>query len=261
MFGRAALCRRIVNRRRCSPSYGKGICCNIDGNRKNDCEGKNAYYAGGIAWISSCTSLWANLQVKVPPLGESITDGTVAAVLKQEGDQVEEDDPLIQIETDKVTVDVRTPVAGTVKSILVSPDDTVSVDHVVAVVMEGEAPGRVESKDGIQSAPKHQQAQKSKETLAPISEPSKKLEKRKVPPNNRAHVPLISFPSRRTMDGRMISDLSEAEQTQVRNDEITAMHSAAFFMKSMPQIEHVSLPPRKPLSEREMETIMLGGAD
>jgi len=63
---------------------------------------------------------WAALQVQVPPLGESITDGTIASILKKPGDSVEEDEPLLQIETDKVTIDVRSPQAGTVETILVS---------------------------------------------------------------------------------------------------------------------------------------------
>ena len=62
----------------------------------------------------------ASLQVQVPPLGESITDGTVAVILKQPGEFVEEDDPILQIETDKVTIDVRSPKSGTVEAILVS---------------------------------------------------------------------------------------------------------------------------------------------
>jgi len=62
----------------------------------------------------------ASLQVKVPALGESITDGAIAAILKQPGDTVEEDEPILQIDTDKVTIDVRSPTAGTLEAILVS---------------------------------------------------------------------------------------------------------------------------------------------
>jgi len=169
---------------------------------------------------------------------------------------VEEDDPLIQIETDKVTVDVRTPVAGTVRSLLVSTDDTVAVDHVVAVITEGEAAGRVESVDiSVSEAP-----QLKKEV--PVRDPAPpKVSHSAEPPSNRAHIPLISFPMRRTVDGTMISDLSEAEQNQIRNDQISAMHSAALFIKNLPKIQHESLPPRKALSEKEMEMIMLGGAE
>lgn len=53
-------------------------------------------------------------------MGESIEEGTISAVLKQEGDSVEMDEAIFQIETDKVTVDVRAPEAGVLKKILVS---------------------------------------------------------------------------------------------------------------------------------------------
>lgn len=70
--------------------------------------------------LTTSAAAWAALQVQVPPLGESITDGTIASILKKPGDSVEEDEPLLQIETDKVTIDVRSPQAGTVETILVS---------------------------------------------------------------------------------------------------------------------------------------------
>ncbi len=53
-------------------------------------------------------------------MGESIEEGTISAVLKQEGDSVEMDEAIFQIETDKVTVDVRAPEAGVLNKIMVS---------------------------------------------------------------------------------------------------------------------------------------------
>lgn len=55
---------------------------------------------------------WEKLDVVIPALGESITDGSVAALLKAPGQRVDEDEPVVSIETDKVTVDVRAPRAG-----------------------------------------------------------------------------------------------------------------------------------------------------
>lgn len=52
-------------------------------------------------------------------MGESIEEGTISAILKQEGDAVEMDEALFQIETDKVTVDVRAPEAGVIDRIMV----------------------------------------------------------------------------------------------------------------------------------------------
>lgn len=82
---------------------------------------------GGGGWaalaaagaLHTSAALAASLQVKIPALGESISDGTVATVLKQAGEQVEEDEAILQIETDKVTVDVRAPRAGVIEAILV----------------------------------------------------------------------------------------------------------------------------------------------
>ena len=53
-------------------------------------------------------------------MGESIEEGTISAILKQEGDSVKMDEAIFQIETDKVTVDVRAPEAGTLDKIMVS---------------------------------------------------------------------------------------------------------------------------------------------
>lgn len=74
-------------------------------------------------------------------MGDSITEGTVAAVLKQPGDSVAEDDVIAQIETDKVTIDVKYTAAapGTVGSVLVKDGDTVVVGQAVARVEQGAA--------------------------------------------------------------------------------------------------------------------------
>ena len=70
--------------------------------------------------LHTAAAALASVQVTIPALGESISDGTVAAVLKQVGDLVAEDEAIVQIETDKVTVDVRSPRAGVVLAVLVS---------------------------------------------------------------------------------------------------------------------------------------------
>ncbi len=67
------------------------------------------------------TSAWQQtaLEIKVDSFGESITEGTVAEVLKERGDSVAEDTVILQIDTDKVTIDVRAPEGGVIDSILV----------------------------------------------------------------------------------------------------------------------------------------------
>ena len=77
--------------------------------------------------------------VEVPPMGDSITEGSIASVLKQPGDSVEVDEVIAQIETDKVTIDVRAPAAGIVKDVLVKEGDSVNVGQAVCTLEEGGA--------------------------------------------------------------------------------------------------------------------------
>ncbi|QNN64419.1 2-oxoglutarate dehydrogenase complex dihydrolipoyllysine-residue succinyltransferase [Sphingomonas rhizophila] len=77
--------------------------------------------------------------VKVPTLGESITEATVGQWLKQPGDAVQADEPIASLETDKVSVEVNSPVAGTLSEQLVKEGDTVAVGAVIARVGEGGA--------------------------------------------------------------------------------------------------------------------------
>ena len=72
--------------------------------------------------------------VKMPALGESVTEGTVSSWLKAVGDSVEVDEPLLEVATDKVDTEVPSPVAGTVLKILVPEDETVNVGTVLAII-------------------------------------------------------------------------------------------------------------------------------
>ena len=72
--------------------------------------------------------------VTMPALGESVTEGTVSRWLKAEGDQVEVDEPLLEVSTDKVDTEIPSPVAGTVTKILVGEDETVPVGADLAII-------------------------------------------------------------------------------------------------------------------------------
>jgi 2-oxoglutarate dehydrogenase E2 component (dihydrolipoamide succinyltransferase) len=78
--------------------------------------------------------------VTMPALGESVTEGTVTRWLKQEGDQVEVDEPLLEVSTDKVDTEIPSPAAGVLTKILVAEDETVEVGSELAVI-GGEAGG------------------------------------------------------------------------------------------------------------------------
>jgi 2-oxoglutarate dehydrogenase E2 component (dihydrolipoamide succinyltransferase) len=80
----------------------------------------------------------------MPALGESVTEGTVTRWLKQVGDTVEVDEPLVEVSTDKVDTEIPSPVAGTVLEIVVAQDETVAVGATLAAIGDrqaGPAPG------------------------------------------------------------------------------------------------------------------------
>ncbi|KAF0677355.1 2-oxoglutarate dehydrogenase complex dihydrolipoyllysine-residue succinyltransferase [Profundibacterium mesophilum] len=75
-------------------------------------------------------------EVRVPTLGESVTEATVATWFKKPGDKVELDEMLCELETDKVTVEVPSPAAGTLGDIVASEGETVGVDALLANIAE-----------------------------------------------------------------------------------------------------------------------------
>ncbi|HHW84041.1 MAG TPA: 2-oxoglutarate dehydrogenase, E2 component, dihydrolipoamide succinyltransferase, partial [Actinomycetales bacterium] len=79
--------------------------------------------------------------VKMPALGESVTEGTVTRWLKAVGDSVEIDEPLLEVSTDKVDTEVPSPVAGVVEKILVEEDETVEVGAELAIIGDGSGGG------------------------------------------------------------------------------------------------------------------------
>ncbi len=76
----------------------------------------------------------AGTDVTLPALGESVTEGTVTRWLKQVGDTVEVDEPLLEVSTDKVDTEIPSPVAGVISEIRVNEDETVDVGAVLAVI-------------------------------------------------------------------------------------------------------------------------------
>src|SRR5665648_31836 len=84
----------------------------------------------------------ATEDVRMPALGESVTEGTVTRWLKQVGDTVAVDEPLLEISTDKVDTEVPSPVAGTILELVVAEDETVAVGTVLARIGSGADAGQ-----------------------------------------------------------------------------------------------------------------------
>lgn len=110
-------------------------------------------------------------EVKVPELAESITEGTIAEWLKKVGDTVEKGEAILELETDKVNVEVVSEEAGTLQELLAEEGDTVEVGQAIAVVGEGSGNASSEqstssdddSKKSEETASKDQQDNQSKE--------------------------------------------------------------------------------------------------
>jgi 2-oxoglutarate dehydrogenase E2 component (dihydrolipoamide succinyltransferase) len=77
-------------------------------------------------------------EIRVPTLGESVTEATVGQWYKQAGDAVTADEPLVELETDKVTVEVPAPASGVLSEIVVKAGDTVAVGSVLGAIAEGD---------------------------------------------------------------------------------------------------------------------------
>ena len=78
-----------------------------------------------------------SIEIHVPALGESISDATIARWIKKAGDTVVADEPIVELETDKVTLEVPSPVAGKLDEIVAVEGDTVEVGSLLARVLEG----------------------------------------------------------------------------------------------------------------------------
>ncbi|MEU5782061.1 2-oxoglutarate dehydrogenase, E2 component, dihydrolipoamide succinyltransferase [Micromonospora lupini] len=92
--------------------------------------------------------------VKMPALGESVTEGTVTRWLKQVGDTIEVDEPLLEVSTDKVDTEIPSPVAGTVLEIKVAEDETADVGADLAIIgVAGGAPAQAKPEPKAEAAP------------------------------------------------------------------------------------------------------------
>ena len=109
------------------------------------------------------------IEITVPTLGESVADATVARWIKTTGDAVAADEPVVELETDKVTLEVPAPAAGTLGEILAAEGATVEVGASLAMLNEGAAPAAPAPEAPAKPAPaKSAPASPAPATPAPI---------------------------------------------------------------------------------------------
>ncbi len=108
-------------------------------------------------------------EVRVPTLGESVTEATVATWFKKPGDTVAVDEMLCELETDKVTVEVPSPVAGTLSDIVAAEGETVGVDALLANISEGDSGSKAAPKAKESAEDKSSESQGARTGAAPKS--------------------------------------------------------------------------------------------
>ncbi|MEV0706491.1 2-oxoglutarate dehydrogenase, E2 component, dihydrolipoamide succinyltransferase [Nocardia aurea] len=109
--------------------------------------------------------------VQMPALGESVTEGTVTRWLKQEGDTVEVDEPLLEVSTDKVDTEIPSPAAGVLSKIVAAEDDVVEVGGELGVISDaGEAPAAESSPEPEAAAPEPEPEPEPEPTPAPAAQ-------------------------------------------------------------------------------------------
>jgi pyruvate dehydrogenase E2 component (dihydrolipoamide acetyltransferase) len=121
--------------------------------------------------------------VSLPALGESVTEGTVTRWLKNVGDRVEVDEPLLEVSTDKVDTEIPSPVAGVIEAILVQEDETVEVGTALVTIGDGsgaaaepatpaeEAPA-APAEEAAQAGPSYATPAPEDEAAAPAAAPA-----------------------------------------------------------------------------------------
>jgi 2-oxoglutarate dehydrogenase E2 component (dihydrolipoamide succinyltransferase) len=116
------------------------------------------------------------ISVQMPALGESVTEGTVTRWLKQEGDTVDVDEPLLEVSTDKVDTEIPSPAAGVLTKIVAQEDDTVEVGGELGVI------GEAGESDGQAAAAEEQPAQEEKPAEEPAAQPEPAAEEKEPEP-------------------------------------------------------------------------------
>ncbi|MCU1546848.1 MAG: sucB, partial [Homoserinimonas sp.] len=125
--------------------------------------------------------------VNLPALGESVTEGTVTRWLKNVGDRVEVDEPLLEVSTDKVDTEIPSPIAGVIESILVQEDETVEVGTPLVTIGDGSGGG--EAPTGEDAATQESAAVAAPEDAAPAEAAAQEATAEEIVPSDESPAP------------------------------------------------------------------------
>jgi 2-oxoglutarate dehydrogenase E2 component (dihydrolipoamide succinyltransferase) len=197
-------------------------------------------------------------------MGESVVEGTIIRWLKQEGDFVKEDEPLVEISTDKIDTELPSPASGVLSKILAAPDETIEVGAEIAVIDEsagdGEKPAaKAKEPKKEEAAPEEPAAEEKPNAAAPPPPEEKPVEA--APPKKQEAPPPKAQPAEQPSDGGALSplvrklarekgvDLAAVRGTgaggRVTKDDVLAAAdgSAKAPQRAAPVVERPSAPP------------------
>ena len=112
----------------------------------------------------------SGMDVLVPVLGESVVEATVSKWIKKQGEFVEVDEPIVELETDKVTLEVPAAVSGILDNLAVSEGDTVEVGALLAIIVAGE-----KTDENSKPTPKHENKKVEEQTIEPEKVENKQI--------------------------------------------------------------------------------------
>ena len=187
-------------------------------------------------------------QIIVPSLGESVTEATVSKWLKKVGETVESDEPLVELETDKVNVEVPSPLSGTLSSIKVKEGTTVEVGALLGVVQEGK--NEQVTNEETQAAD-----QKEESYVAPkkiVKEDLKKIKKKSISKNET--LKLENESEEENSNGALVLDTLVEEQVEEQSEETNEERYIPPRTR-----EHLSPSVRKIVKERNIDISEIEG--
>jgi 2-oxoglutarate dehydrogenase E2 component (dihydrolipoamide succinyltransferase) len=193
-------------------------------------------------------------EIRVPALGESVVEATVGQWFKQAGDAVAADEPLVELETDKVTVEVPAPASGVLSEIIVNAGDTVEVGALLGAIAEGDGKAAPTTKKAAPAKKKTAQAEPAPAAPAPAPREEPKALVRE--PHIREEVGAQAMPpspaARKLMAERGLKpgDVSgSGRRGQVLKSDVIALAAETLLVRE--RAEKPPAPPRAPVTPED----------
>ena len=175
-------------------------------------------------------------QILVPSLGESVTEATVSKWLKQVGEKVDSDEPLVELETDKVNVEVPSPLTGTLSSIKAKEGDTVEIGALLGIVNNGKS-------TSVKTAKMELTDQNQQSYMPPKTYKKKNIVKKTVKKNKKTsskeEEPLLIFnqgKDENSNEALILDTLAEEDSSEIKEEKYIPPKTRQYLSPSVRKI-------------------------